>query len=95
MIADNEFDNFIKTNKIALIKFQTDWCKSCKKYDYLNDLQINVLTIDIDLNEDIKEEFEITTLPTVLIYKNFNLVDKIEGFINKTDFIKKLNIINN
>ena len=96
MIADNEIDNFIKTNDVALIKFQADWCNSCKKYDYyLNELSIKVLSIDIDLNEDIKEEFEIATLPTVLIYKNSNLVDKIEGFINKTDFIKKLNSIKN
>lgn len=94
MIADNEIDNFIKNNDVALLKFHADWCKSCKKYDYyLNELSIKVLSIDIDLNEDIKEEFEIATLPTILIYKNSNLVDKIEGFVNKTDFIKKLNFV--
>ena len=94
MIADHEIINFIKTNDVALVKFQADWCNSCKKYDYyLNELSIKVLIIDIDLNEDIKEEFEIHTLPTIFIYKNSNLVDKIEGFINKTDFLKKLNDI--
>jgi thioredoxin 1 len=96
MIADNEIDNFIKNTDVALLKFHADWCNSCKKYDYyLNELSIKVLSIDIDLNEDIKEEFEIAILPTILIYKNSNLVDKIEGFVNKTDFIKKLNILNN
>jgi thioredoxin 1 len=91
MISSDEIDNTLNTNDIVLIKFSATWCDSCKKYDhYINDLKVYVLNIDYDLNEDLVEEYSISKLPTVLIYKNKNLMDKIEGFITKTEFVKKM-----
>lgn len=91
MITDGDIKTVIDTHNIVLLKFTADWCERCKKYEhYINDLNVYVLTIDYDLNEDLVEEYEIQKLPTVLVYKNNNLVDKIEGFITKTEFIKKL-----
>lgn len=94
MINEEDIDNILNNNDIVLLKFSADWCNSCKKYEYfINDLNVNVTNIDHDLNEDLVEEYEITILPTVLIFKNKNLVEKIEGFITKSDFIKKLSSI--
>lgn len=94
MISTDDIDKAIKSHDILLLKFTASWCDSCKKYEhYINDLNVGVFSVDIGLNEDLQEEYDINVLPTVLIYKNNNLVDKIEGFITKSDFIKKLNVI--
>ena len=91
MLTDNEIQTVIDTHDIVLLKFTADWCESCKKYEhYINDLSVHVQEIDYDLNEDLVEEYEIQKLPTVVIFKNKNLVEKIEGFITKTEFVKKL-----
>ena len=94
MLTDNEIQTVIDTHDIVLLKFTADWCDSCKKYEhYINDLSVHVQEIDYDLNEDLVEEYEIQKLPTVIVYKNKNLVEKIEGFIAKTEFVKKLSNI--
>lgn len=91
MISTNDIDEAIKANDILLLKFTASWCDSCKKYEhYINDLKVSVFSVDVGLNEDLQEEYDINVLPTVLIYKNNNLVDRIEGFITKSEFIKKL-----
>lgn len=94
MISSDEIESVLNANDIVLIKFSAEWCESCKKYDhYINDLKVHILNIDYDLNEDIIEEYSIVKLPTVIIYKNKNLMDTIEGFITKTEFVKKLSAL--
>lgn len=91
MLTDADITTVLDSHDIVLLKFTADWCESCKKYEhFINDLSVYVQEVDHDLNEDIVEEYEIQKLPTVLVYKNKNLVDRIEGFIPKTEFVKRL-----
>ena len=91
MLTDSDINTVLDSYDIVLLKFTANWCESCKKYEhFINDLSVFVQEVDFDLNEDIVEEYEIQKLPTVLIYKNKNLVDRIEGFIPKTEFVKRL-----
>ena len=91
MLTDSDITSVINSHDIVLLKFTADWCDSCKKYEhFINDLSVYVQEIDYDLNQDIAEEYEIHKLPTVLVYKNKNLMDRIVGFIPKTEFVKKL-----
>lgn len=94
MLSDTDIDELLSKHDIVLLKFTAEWCDTCKKYEhFINDLNVCVQEIDHDLNEDLINEYEISKLPTVLIYKNKNLVDRIDGFISKTEFVKKLNSI--
>ena len=99
MIGEEEIENVIKKNNVVILKFTSDWCSTCNKYNsYLNDLNIKVFSINIDYNEDLVEDYEITNIPTLMIYKENNLMEKIIGFIPKTEFITKLTnlaLINN
>lgn len=91
MLTDSDINTVLDSHNIVLLKFTADWCESCKKYEhFINDLSVCVQEVDYDLNEDIVNEYEIQKLPTVLVYKNKNLVDRIEGFIPKTEFVKRL-----
>ena len=93
MLTDEDIKNVIDSNNLVLLQFTADWCKSCKNYEYfINDLDVPVQKIDRDMNEDLIEEYEIQKLPTILVYKDKNLVDRIEQFIPKTEFVKRLGI---
>ena len=92
MIADTEFDDFVKNNNYTIVKFTADWCDSCKKYNnYIGTIDWKVLEVDYDLNEDLVESFEVKKLPTLIIYKNGINCERVEGFIPKTELLKKLN----
>jgi len=94
MITDKDISDLLDSHDIVLLKFTADWCENCKKYEhFINDLSVCVKEVDHDLNGDLIEEYEIDKLPTVLIYKNKNLVDRIKGFIPKTEFVKRLTTI--
>lgn len=92
MIADTEFDDFVKNNNYTIVKFTADWCDSCNNYNkYINTINWSVLEIDYDMNEDLVESFEVKKLPTLIIYKNGINSGRIEGFLPKTELLKKLN----
>ena len=63
--------------------------KENSKYDeYIYNIN-NIKVINIT-DEEIMEFYDVNVVPTLLIYKNKNLIDSIEGFLTKTDLIKKL-----
>ena len=48
----------------------------------------------IEVDIDSKEKYEITELPSLLIFKDKNYLDKIEGYYsteNKEEFMNKIN----
>jgi len=86
----SDIEDFIKTNEIMLLKFDNNQ----SNYDqYIYKLDLKVINIT---DSDIISFYNIDILPTVLVYKNSNLIDSIKGYYTKTEFIKKiLNILQN
>ena len=86
----NEIDNIIKTNNIMLLKFDND---ESKYNEFINTLDFKIVNIT---DQEIINFYDIDVLPTILVYKNKNLIDSIKGFYTKTILIKKiLNLIEN
>ena len=81
----HNIDELVKQNNIMILKFD----KENSKYDeYIYNMN-NIKVINIT-DKEIMEFYDINVVPTLLIYKNKNLMDSIEGFLTKTDLIKKL-----
>lgn len=81
----HNIDELVKQNNIMILKFD----KQSSKYDeYIYNMN-NIKVINIT-DKEIMEFYDINVVPTLLIYKNKNLMDSIEGFLTKTDLIKKL-----
>lgn len=77
-------DNILNSDEIMIVKFDN----VNGKYDeYFNSLEFK--TVNITDNEVI-EFYEINVLPTILIYKNKNLIDSVEGFFTKSVLLKKI-----
>lgn len=86
----DEIDDMIKTNELMLVKFDN---KESKYNEFIDGLDFKVINIT---DEEIIDFYDIDVLPTILVYKDRNLIDSIKGFHTKTIFIKKiLNIIGN
>ena len=73
------------SNGINLVKFDEE----ISKYDgYINSLPYKITNIT---DSSIIEFYDIDTLPTIYIYKDKNLLNTIEGFLTKSELIKKIN----
>lgn len=86
------FKTTIKTteNVLFVIDFTAKWCGPCKrisplidelekKYNIDNQKLIHVIIVDVDENEDIATEFNITSMPTFIFIKNSVVVGSTLG----------------
>uniref|UniRef100_A0A6C0LG03 Thioredoxin domain-containing protein n=1 Tax=viral metagenome TaxID=1070528 RepID=A0A6C0LG03_9ZZZZ len=86
----DEIDNIIKTRELMLLKFDN---KESKYNEFIDGLSFKVINIT---DEEIIDFYDIDVLPTILVYKDRNLMDSIKGFHTKTVLLKKImNIIEN
>ena len=91
-----EFDNIIANNNVALVKFGAEWCGPCKTmHGVIESLEKNIegVTIceaDVEEIEDLTTELRIRNIPTTLIFKNGNIVERIVGTYSMEDLIEKI-----
>ena len=93
---EKEFDSYIKEGTV-LVDFYANWCGPCKMLspvleEITNDRsEVNVVKIDVDQNENISKEFGVMSIPTVLLFKDGNLIDKKVGFQTKDEIMEWIN----
>lgn len=89
-LNDNNFQHFIEKDKLVLVDIWAEWCGPCKtispiidqlSVDFQNELSVGKL--DVDSNSDIVSELSIRNIPTILFYKNGEIVEKIVGATSK------------
>jgi thioredoxin 1 len=100
-VNENDFDNIVlKSNKLVLVDLWTEWCRPCgmvtpileeisKEYSE----KITVVKCNVDDNPTIAAKYGIRNIPTVLYFKNGNLIDKQVGAFPKGSYINKINML--
>lgn len=96
VLTTAEFDEKILTAKgVALIDMYATWCGPCKMLGPIVDQvseeipEVSFYKMDIDEETDIVMQYKIMNVPTLLVFKDGELVDKSIGVIGKEE-IKKL-----
>ena len=73
----SEFNDMINSDKPTLVDFFATWCGPCKMQGpVLEQLKnkvgddANIVKIDVDRNPDLSAQFQIRSVPTIIIFKN-------------------------
>lgn len=93
-INSDEFKEVIKEGKVVVDLFAT-WCGPCKMLSpVLDEISKEITTtkfykIDVDDNEDIAREYNVMSIPTVLVFENGELTNTIVGLKGKDYLVEE------
>ncbi len=90
----SKFGEIINTDVPVLISFYTDWNESSEDMHTvirnvaaaLGD-KARVIKIDVDKNQDLAEALRIKSLPTLMVYKNSQMVWRQSGELDANSII--------
>jgi thioredoxin 1 len=91
------FNELINSTKPTLVDFYADWCGPCKMMSPIIDetkkdlgAGATILKIDIDKNTDVARKYGIRSIPTLVLFKEGEIVWRQSGVPSKSLIVESV-----
>ena len=93
-VTDQDFEaEILNSDKPVIVDFWAEWCAPCRQIaPILKDLadeygdRVKVVKMDIDSNPKTPGDYGIRAIPTILSFKDGQVVEQLQGVRPKADF---------
>ena len=92
---DNFYDEVVMSDIPVLVDFWATWCGPCKMIaPILSEIateyagKVKIAKVNVDDNIELSNEFGIQSIPTLMLFRNGEVVNTVIGFREKEEIVK-------
>jgi thioredoxin 1 len=96
-ITDAAFDSEIRGETPVLVDFWAEWCGPCRMVaPVLEQIaaeqagKLKIVKLNVDENQQTPMQFGVTGIPTMILFKDGEMLERIVGFMPKPQLMNRL-----